>query len=84
MSGTIEGRQAVFGSLDPEKRKQVFTAVPQQVLACTPDPQKEAEAARQAQQEERQKEFGRTEHENSNAGTDHGRGDVMMVLGGSN
>jgi uncharacterized protein (DUF1800 family) len=57
MNGTAEQRQSTLASLDPEKRKQVLTAIPPQQFEGQPELQKEAEAARQEQQVERQKQI---------------------------
>ncbi|HEV3333623.1 MAG TPA: DUF1800 domain-containing protein [Bryobacteraceae bacterium] len=58
-NGTAEERIGVLNSLDAAKRKQVLAVVPPPALASTPEIQKEAEAARQAQAEERSKEMRR-------------------------
>ncbi len=55
LTGTAEERRATLVALDPEKRKQVLVVLPQDRLAGLPELQKEAEAARQAQQAEQQK-----------------------------
>jgi uncharacterized protein (DUF1800 family) len=57
--GTAEERTAVLKSLDPEKRRQVLASLAPNVLAYTPEYQKEGEEARRMQQEERQKEVRR-------------------------
>ncbi len=57
--GTAEERTAVLKSLDPEKRRQVLASLPPNVLAFTPEFQKEGEEARRIQQEEVQKEVRR-------------------------
>ncbi len=57
--GTAEERTAVLKSLDPGKRKQVLAALAPNVLAHTPEFQKEGEEARKMQQEEIQKEARR-------------------------
>jgi len=57
--GTAEERQAALNALDDVKRKQVLAQLAPQSLAGSPDLQKEAEEARKAQNEERQKEFRR-------------------------
>jgi uncharacterized protein (DUF1800 family) len=54
--GTAEERTAVLKSLDPEKRRQVLASLPPNVLAFTPEFQKEGEDARKMQQEEMLKE----------------------------
>jgi uncharacterized protein (DUF1800 family) len=56
-TGTIEERQAVLNSLDPEKRQQVLAMLSPQTFPCAPDLQKEIEAARKAQNEARSKEI---------------------------
>ncbi|HLK64686.1 MAG TPA: DUF1800 domain-containing protein [Bryobacteraceae bacterium] len=58
-TGTLEERLAVLKPLDPEKRRQALALVSPQAFSCMPELQKEAETARQAQNEERQKEFRR-------------------------
>jgi len=57
MNGTPEERQSVLDSLDTGKRREVLAQLAPQTLASSPELQKEAEAARQAVQAERQKEF---------------------------
>jgi uncharacterized protein (DUF1800 family) len=57
--GTAEERTAVLKSLDPEKRRQVLALVAPNVLAHTPEFQKEGEDARKIRQEEMQKEARR-------------------------
>ncbi|MCU1334838.1 MAG: hypothetical protein JWO19_419 [Bryobacterales bacterium] len=57
MNGTAEERQAALGTLDSDKRRQVLAVIAPQQLAGTPELQKEAEAARQQQQTERQKQI---------------------------
>jgi uncharacterized protein (DUF1800 family) len=57
--GTAEERTAVLKSLDAEKRRQVLASLPANVLAFTPEFQKEGEEARRKQQEEIQKEARR-------------------------
>jgi uncharacterized protein (DUF1800 family) len=59
LNGTAEERQAALSALDPEKRKKVFAVIAPQQLNGLPELQKEAEAARQEQQAERQKEIRR-------------------------
>jgi len=59
LNGTAEERLAALGSLDADKRKQVLVAIPPQRLDGMPELQKEAEAARQEQQAERQKQIRR-------------------------
>lgn len=54
-SGTIEERKAVVDSLDPETRRKVLSTVAPMMLNVVPELKKEAEDARKAQQEERQK-----------------------------
>jgi uncharacterized protein (DUF1800 family) len=56
-SGTIEEREAVLKSLDPDKRQKVLAVSAPQNFSCMPGIQKEIEEARQAQNTERQKEF---------------------------
>ena len=57
INGTPDERTAALGSLDPDKRKQVLAVIAPQQLAGMPELQKEAEAARQDQQAERQKQI---------------------------
>ena len=57
LNGTAEERMAALGSLDAEKRKQVLLSIPPPRLEGMPELQKEAEAARQEQQTERQKQI---------------------------
>jgi uncharacterized protein (DUF1800 family) len=54
--GTAEERTAILKAMDPEKRKQVLATLPPNVLAHTPEFQKEGEEARKMQQQEFQKE----------------------------
>ena len=54
-NGTLEERKLTLGVLAPEKRKQVMAVIPPQQFADMPELQKEAEAARQEQNAERQK-----------------------------
>jgi uncharacterized protein (DUF1800 family) len=56
LNSTAEERRAALDALTPEKRKQVLTVIAPQQLIGLPDIQKEAEAARQEQQAERQKQ----------------------------
>jgi uncharacterized protein (DUF1800 family) len=56
-SGTAEQRAAILTALDPAKRREVLARLSPQSLEGLPDFQKEAEEARKAEQEERQKEF---------------------------
>jgi uncharacterized protein (DUF1800 family) len=56
MNGTAEVRKKALDALDPEKRKKVLAVLPPQQFEGLPEVQKEIEAARKAQQEERQKE----------------------------
>jgi uncharacterized protein (DUF1800 family) len=58
-TGTAEERMAFLATLDADKRRQVLSFVAPQTFAGMPELQKEAEAARKAQQEEQQKEFRR-------------------------
>ena len=55
-TGTIEEREAVLKSLDPDKRQKVLAMLNPQTFPCAPDLQKEIEAARTAQNQERQKQ----------------------------
>jgi uncharacterized protein (DUF1800 family) len=57
LNSTAEERRAALDALTPEKRKQVLSLVAPQQLTGLPDIQKEAEAARQEQQAERQKQI---------------------------
>jgi uncharacterized protein (DUF1800 family) len=56
-NGTAEERRTTLLALDAEKRAKVLAFVPTNVLEGLPDLQKEATAARQKQQEERQMEM---------------------------
>ena len=58
-NGTAEERRAALMALDAGKRMQVLSMVPANVLEGLPDLQKEQEAARQKQQEQRQMEMRR-------------------------
>jgi uncharacterized protein (DUF1800 family) len=55
--GTVEERQAVLASLDPDVRRQLLISAPPQALDGLPDLQQEATKARQADQEARQLEI---------------------------
>jgi len=57
LNSTAEERRAALDALTPEKRKQVLSVVAPQQLTGLPDIQKEAEAARQEQLAERQKQI---------------------------
>jgi len=57
MNGTAEQRQKAIAALDPEKRSKVLAMLQPDTLEGLPELQKEAEAARKAQNEQRQKEF---------------------------
>ena len=57
MNGTAEQRQKAIAALDPEKRSKVLAMLQPDTLEGLPELQKEAEAARKAQSEQRQKEF---------------------------
>src|SRR6266571_3018077 len=48
--GTIEEKQALLNSFDPEKRRQVVRSLPPQALAEVPQLRREAMAARQPQE----------------------------------
>jgi uncharacterized protein (DUF1800 family) len=56
-NGTAEERRAAIMALDPEKRMKVLAHVPPNVVEGLPELQKEQAAARQKEQEERQKEM---------------------------
>lgn len=58
LNGTPAERQAALAAVSPQERRKVLAAVPPEVLS-TPELQKEAEDARKAQQQERQKEIRR-------------------------
>jgi uncharacterized protein (DUF1800 family) len=55
-NGAEEERTAVLDGLDPDKRKQVLLQLSPDILKYTPKYKQEAEDARKAQAEERQKE----------------------------
>ena len=56
-NGSVEERRNTLASLDPDKRRLVLAAAPPQMLEGLPeDLQQEAAKARQAEQEELQKE----------------------------
>jgi uncharacterized protein (DUF1800 family) len=57
LNGTAEERKAALLALDPEKRWQVLTMLPQNVLEGLPDLQQEATTARQKQQQDRMQEM---------------------------
>ncbi len=57
LRGTPDERLAVLGTLDAVKRRQILSVLPPQNFSGSPELQKEAEAARAAEQAERQKEF---------------------------
>ena len=57
LNSTAEERRAALDALTPEKRKQVLSVVAPQQLTGLTDIQKEAEAARQEQLAERQKQI---------------------------
>ena len=57
LNSTAEDRQAVLGSLDADKRKQVLATIGPQQLSGMAELQKEADVARQEQQAERQKQI---------------------------
>jgi uncharacterized protein (DUF1800 family) len=57
LNSTAEERRAALDALTPEKRKQVLSVVAPQQLTGLTDIQKEAEAARQEQLVERQKQI---------------------------
>ena len=57
MNGTAEQRQKAIAALDSEKRSKVLAMLQPDTLEGLPELQKEAEAARKAQNEQRQKEF---------------------------
>jgi uncharacterized protein (DUF1800 family) len=57
MNGTAEQRQKAIAALDSEKRSKVLAMLQPDTLEGLPELQKEAEAARKAQSEQRQKEF---------------------------
>jgi uncharacterized protein (DUF1800 family) len=56
MNGTAEVRKKALDALDPEKRMKVLAVLPPQQFEGLPEIQKEIEAARKAQQEERTKQ----------------------------
>ncbi len=57
LRGREEDQLAVLNKLDATKRRQILTYLPPQNFAYSPALKKEAEAARMAEQEERQQEF---------------------------
>ncbi len=59
LNGTAEERRAAIMALNPQKRLQVLAAVPPDVVEGLPDLQKEQEAARRKEQEQRQMEMRR-------------------------
>lgn len=54
--GTAEERTEVLKALDPEKRKKVLAALPENVIQHTPEYKKEAEDLRRQRQQEVQKQ----------------------------
>jgi uncharacterized protein (DUF1800 family) len=58
-NGTIDERKAILNSLDAETRRKVVLAAGQQLSNIMPELKPELEAARKAQQEERQAEMKR-------------------------
>jgi uncharacterized protein (DUF1800 family) len=57
LNGTAEERRAAFAAMGPEKREQVLPIVGANVLEGLPELQQEAKAAREKQQEDRNKEM---------------------------
>ncbi|MDR3702254.1 MAG: DUF1800 domain-containing protein [Candidatus Sulfopaludibacter sp.] len=57
LRGREEDQLAVLNKLDATKRRQILTYLPPQNFAYSPELKKEAEAARMAEQEERQQEL---------------------------